>query len=82
MGWRSPETLAIYTKTINKRQALKAVIADEEAQELADEPLHLPASQKHRQKQSSPQPFPHQSQAEQQSLPDDHDTDELAWYEQ
>lgn len=33
MGWRSPETMQTYLKTMNKRQAIKAVLDDEEAQE-------------------------------------------------
>ena len=33
MGWRSPETMATYLKTMNKREAIKAVLEDEEAQE-------------------------------------------------
>jgi len=33
MGWRSPETMLTYVKTMNKRQALKGLLADEEAQE-------------------------------------------------
>jgi hypothetical protein len=32
MGWRSPLTMATYLKTMNKREALRAVLADEEAQ--------------------------------------------------
>jgi hypothetical protein len=31
MGWRSPETMVTYTQTMNKRQAIKAVLDDEEA---------------------------------------------------
>lgn len=31
MGWRSPETMATYLKTMNKRQAIQAVLEDEEA---------------------------------------------------
>ncbi len=34
MGWRSPETMQIYIKTINKRQAIKPVLDDEEEQVL------------------------------------------------
>lgn len=30
MGWRSRETMAIYTKTMNKRRALEILLADEE----------------------------------------------------
>jgi site-specific recombinase XerD len=33
MGWSSLETMATYTKTMNKRKALEAVLADEEEQE-------------------------------------------------
>jgi len=33
MGWRSPETMQTYIKTMNKRQAIRAVLDDEEAQE-------------------------------------------------
>jgi integrase len=33
MGWRSPETMSTYVKTMNKRQALQGLLADEEAQE-------------------------------------------------
>jgi integrase len=36
MGWQSPETMIIYLKTMNKRQALKALLEDEEAQEQAE----------------------------------------------
>ncbi len=41
MGWRSPETIATYLKTMNKRQAIQAVLADEEAQAKAE---HCPLS--------------------------------------
>ncbi len=33
MGWRSSETMKTYIKTMNKRQAMKAVLDDEGAQE-------------------------------------------------
>jgi integrase len=33
MGWRSPETMATYTKTMNKRKAIRVILDDEEAQE-------------------------------------------------
>jgi hypothetical protein len=45
MGWRSPETMATYLKTMNKRQAIQAVLEDEEAQEKAENcPLTLSIS--------------------------------------
>ena len=33
IGRQSPETMATYRKTMNKRQAIRAVLDDEEAQE-------------------------------------------------
>ncbi len=35
MGWQSSETMTTYLKTMNKRQAIKAIVEDEEAQEQA-----------------------------------------------
>ncbi len=68
MGWRSRETMTTYIKTMNKRQALLAVLADEEAQEQrADLPAAL-GQKRH-------QPLPGE-----QFTPDAEE--EFGWYEE
>lgn len=72
MGWRSRETMATYTKTMNKRKAIEAVLADEEEQEHGDDNTQGTASQKEAQ---GHHPGSHLSQ-----LPCEED--EFNWYEE
>jgi len=80
MGWSSPATMATYTKTMNKREAIKAVLEDEEAQEQQDaqaEPTMTPTA-------SRQPPCPEKARSswtskEVSSPPDD---DDLSWYEE
>jgi hypothetical protein len=81
MGWRSPETMATYLKTMNKRQAIQAVLDDEEAQEQEtshhDAPPASPAGQ--------PEPERNQElahRADAQMLRSENNTDEFDWYEE
>lgn len=69
MGWRGPETMAVYTKTLNKRQAIKAVLDDEEGQE-QDVGDDLKGTSQ-RLRQGRPQENAFQSK----------DNDEFDWYE-
>jgi Phage integrase family len=83
MAWSSPATMVTYTKTMNKREAIKAILDDEEAmaqQEHASVTRHPVASVA-----ASQQPFPakaHLSRVtgDDPMLLDDHD--ELNWYEE
>jgi hypothetical protein len=56
MGWRSPETMSTYVKTMNKRQALQGLLADEEAREQRVTHTPIPSQPQ----QSSPQLTPGQ----------------------
>ena len=64
MGWRSPETMEIYLKAVNKRKAIAALLADEEQQEQHEREMQ--ESMSHRpvaglpQARSHPQDFPEQ----------------------
>lgn len=80
MGWRSPETIETYTKTMNKRQAIVAVLADEEKQE-----------QETKQVQSLPsvisgttegRTLQHSQQEKIRELPLDDNQHEFGWYEE
>ena len=80
MGWRSPETMGTYLKTMNKRQAIKAVLEDEEAQEqgesISQTSFALPPG--------PPEPRSNQKvvpQVRTQTLLSERDTDEFDWYE-
>src|SRR5258708_5087795 len=79
MGWRSPETMITYLKTMNKRQALKGLLEDEETQK---------QSMTHAQVPSQPPPPSPQfttGQVGESSKPYSHeasDQDELDWYEE
>jgi hypothetical protein len=55
MGWRSPETMTTYLKTMNKRQAISALLEDEEAQDRAALPPLAPISG---QREPAPRPEP------------------------
>jgi site-specific recombinase XerD len=82
MGWRSRETMATYTKTMNKRQAIKAVLDDEEAvaqqeqdavtaqREAPSVQMQPPCTEKDRSRGAS---------RGGSALLDDHD--DLSWYE-
>jgi len=81
MGWQSPETMATYLKTMNKRQAIKTILEDEEAQEQTERSsLPLSASLS-----GESEPGPSQKpvlQKETQALLSVSDTDEFDWYEE
>jgi len=79
MGWRSPETMITYVKTMNKRQALKGLLEDEEAQE---------QSMTHAQVPSQPPPLSPQfttgqvGESSKQYSRETSDQGEFDWYEE
>ncbi len=77
MGWRSPETMAAYTKTMNKRKALEAVLADMEKQEQWDGGGQTTALQGSAPTLPSAKSRHQQSDRQEPSLGDD----EFRWYE-
>jgi len=80
MGWRSPETMITYVKTMNKRQAISAILEDEEAQERAENCPLLPLVPISEQRE----PASNQESAPQtniQALLPDTITGEFDWYE-
>jgi len=77
MGWRSPETMTTYLKTMNKRQAISALLEDEEAQDRA---ALLPLAPISGQREPAPRPEP-VPQANIQARSPDTITDEFDWYE-
>jgi integrase len=81
MGWQSPETMATYLKTMNKRQAIKAILEDEEAQEWAESSSLTPSASLSGQSEPGPSQKP-VLQKETQVLLSVHDTDEFDWYEE
>ena len=74
MGWCSPETMEIYLQTMNKRQAIKAVLDDEEAQE--QDAANAQAAYLKRTETPTPGNLPTEASSSQV------DTDEFDWYEQ
>jgi hypothetical protein len=80
MGWRSPETMATYLKTMNKRQAIKAVLEDEEAQDKAGKSPLTPSSPISGQPESGSNQKP-VSQEKTEALLSENKTDEFDWYE-
>lgn len=79
MGWRSPETMSTYVKTMNKRQALQGLLADEEAQEQRMAHAHVP-SQPH---QDAPQVLPGQErESSKQRAQETSNQGEFDWYEE
>lgn len=78
MGWQSSETMTTYLKTMNKRQAIAAILEDEEAQERVESRSLLPAGSVAG--QSKPAPAPVQETSIQALLPDTR-TSEFDWYE-
>ena len=79
MGWRSPETMATYLKTMNKRKAIESLLADEEQQEQHERDMQECMSQRPieglPQARSHPQDFP------EQGTPLLAHDDEFSWYE-
>ncbi len=79
MDWRSPETMETYLKTMNKRKAIEAILADEEQQEKHERDLQERGSQRpasgQPQRRSNPQDFPGQE------TPLLAQADEFSWYE-
>jgi len=78
MGWRSRETMATYTKTMNKRKALEAVLADVEQQEQWDGGGQTAALQGSAPPLPSAKSRPQQSNRQEPPL----DDDEFRWYEE
>ena len=79
MGWRSPETMSTYVKTMNKRQALQGLLADEEAQEQRMAHAHIPSQPQQR----SPQfPTGQDGESTQQHAHAPSAQGELDWYEE
>lgn len=80
MDWRSPETMQTYLKTMNKRKAIEALLADQEQQEQHEREMQEVMSQSPQQgplqMRSHPQDFAGQGT----SLPAH--ADEFNWYEQ
>lgn len=81
MGWRSRETMATYTKTMNKREAIQAVLDDEERvcqqeQETLDTQAVIP------QAQVSPPEKARFNGSDGEEPGHLDDADELSWYEQ
>lgn len=76
MGWQSRETMATYLKTMNKRKAIEALLADEEAQEQEKEedPKTTPQAPAQGMQQED-----HLSQRQEENLPL-YENDEFAWY--
>ncbi len=79
MGWRSPETMGTYLKTMNKRKAIEALLADEEQQEQHDRDLQERMSQ--RPVEGPPQARSHPQDFPEQGTPELAHTDEFSWYE-
>jgi len=79
MGWRSPETMSTYLKTMNKRQALGGLLEDEEAQE---------QSMTHAQVPSQPRQISSQfttgqvGESSKNHFDETSDQDEFDWYEE
>lgn len=80
MAWRSPETMKIYLKTMNKRKAIEALLADQEQQEQQDREMQGSMSQRPveglPQARSDLQDFPEQGTSSSAHA------DEFSWYEQ
>ncbi len=79
MGWRSPETMATYLKTMNKRKALEVVLADEEEQEEQQAGPPQISSQAAAHGQPPEQLTPEATPGKDAVLPDEED--EFGWYE-
>jgi integrase len=75
MGWRSPETMATYTQTMNKRKALEMVLTDEE-----ENPDERPAAG--RIGTSEPAVSEGACLPPEAALPLSCEDDELRWYEE
>jgi len=79
MGWRSPETMITYVKTMNKRQALKGLLEDEEAQEQSMTHAQVPSQPQ----QLSPQFTTGQGgESSKKHAHEPSDQDEFGWYEE
>jgi len=78
MGWRSPETMATYLKTMNKRQAMMAVLENEEEQEKETYSVQAQPLQMH---EHLPTPEPSISPST-GVVSRDEDNDEFGWYEE
>lgn len=81
MGWQGPETMATYLKTMNKRQAIQAVLDDEEAQEQETSHHSAPSASPARQPETAQnQELAHQ--ADEEMLRPENNIDEFDWYEE
>ncbi len=79
MGWRSPETMSTYVKTMNKRQALQGLLADEEAQEQRMAHAHVPSQPQLRALQLT---TGQDGESSQQHAHETSDQGEFDWYEE
>jgi hypothetical protein len=80
MGWRSPETMVTYTKTMNKREAIKAILEDEEEQECTSQSVQTRTSQRQKETQYPKDEQSSDTTEKRSPLPDAHD--EFDWYEE
>ena len=79
MGWRSSQTMETYVKTMNKREAIKILLADEEQQERHERDLQESMSQ--RPVEGPPQARSHPQDSSGQGTPAPDPADEFSWYE-
>ncbi len=80
MSWRSPATMEVYLKTMNKRKAIEALLADQEQQEQQERKMQGSISQ--RSVEAVPQARSHPRDFPEQGTPLPAHTDEFSWYEQ
>jgi hypothetical protein len=82
MGWRGRETMATYTKTMNKRQAIKAVLDDEEAvAKLEQRAIGSQAEALQAKRPLSSRATTHSGGITEGNFAPLDDQDELSWYE-
>jgi len=79
MGWRSPETMSTYVKTMNKRQALQGLLEDEEAQEQRMAHAQVPSQPQQRSPQLTPG---HDEESSKQHAHETSAQGEFDWYEE
>ena len=82
MGWSSPATMTTYTKTMNKRQAISAILADEEEVAKQEQDTFPTDKVTPRPKMPSPPPVKDRSSGfSLEGLALEAPDDELNWYE-
>ncbi len=79
MGWRSPATMEIYLKTMNKRKAIEALLADQEQQEQHERDLQESTPQRPVEGLSQARSHPQDFSGQETLLPAH--ADEFSWYE-